>query len=295
MFLISKANASYQKKEFVQALNLYQSCLDQLVSFGDPPDTLLEHCKRRIYECNLRISVNASIAPKEAAAATAAPVSVSRINGWTERAYYVALNTDRLPLVSIIIPHYNSGGLIYQALDSIAAQKFKDVETIIVDDVSTDGSLSETRLATYPAWMRLRLVRLESNGGPARSRNVGFNLSQGRGICLLDADDWLDDMSLIERWRIVDSDPNVAAAFSTMTYADAERKNLGTVILKGVEAFSYADFTSNKFPCSALLFRRRSLTTSAFHVSHSGVACIALPPVPYGIGSTETASLTRML
>jgi hypothetical protein len=71
-------------------------------------------------------------------------------------------------------------------------------------------------------------------------------------------------MSLIERWRIVDSDPNVAAAFSTMTYADAERKNLGTVILKGVEAFSYADFTSNKFPCSALLFRRRSLALDPF-------------------------------
>lgn len=265
MGYLSEANKKYMKKEFDKALGLYQDCLDQLITAGNPPRALVKHCEKRIHDCKAFLTPTSEpLALKSTLTPSSHVNREDRNNLWVSKSFYPTVPTQRLPLVSIIIPHFNSGGMIYQALDSIAAQNFRDIETIIVDDVSTDGSLSDTRVAAYPAWMRVRLVRLKSNGGPARSRNVGIQLSQGRGICLLDADDWLDDKTLIERWRVVDSDPTVAAAFSTMTYADAERKSLGTVILKGAEKFGYADFTSNKFPCSALLFRRRSLALDPF-------------------------------
>lgn len=267
--LITVANKSYQAGDINKALDQYRACLQSYLALSNVPKSLVAHCEKRIQKCKDRLSAKVTHASKESlekekSSTKVSPTNIPSSSACKEKIFYTASSANCLPIVSIIIPHYNSGGLIYQALDSIKAQSFHDVETIIVDDVSTDNSLSDTSLAAYPAWMRLRLILLESNGGPARTRNVGFRLSTGRGICLLDADDWLDDKTLIERWRVVDSDPAVAAAFSTMTYADAKRKNLGTVILKGAEAFSYADFTSNKFPCSALLFRRRSLALDPF-------------------------------
>ncbi len=93
-----------------------------------------------------------------------------------------------MPRVSILIPAYNAEETILQALGSAQSQSLNDLEIIVIDDASTDRTveLVEARSADDP---RVRLLRLETNRGPAAARNAGINLAQGDWLALLDADD----------------------------------------------------------------------------------------------------------
>ncbi len=92
-----------------------------------------------------------------------------------------------MPTVSVIIPTYNRAAFVTEAIDSVLAQTFRDVELIVVDDGSTDDT--RDRLAAYGE--RIRLV-CEENHGVSHARNVGIRAARGEYIALLDSDDlWL--------------------------------------------------------------------------------------------------------
>jgi glycosyltransferase involved in cell wall biosynthesis len=91
------------------------------------------------------------------------------------------------PLVSVVIPTYNYGRYIGQAIDSALAQTYRPCEIIVVDDGSTDNT-SEV-LSGYGNKIR---AFTQPNGGPASARNRGIQCVQGEFIAFLDADDfWL--------------------------------------------------------------------------------------------------------
>ena len=94
-------------------------------------------------------------------------------------------------VVSIITPVFNGAGVIWQAIESVQAQTFKDWEMIIVDDCSTDDTTEVVkRYATSDS--RIRLICQMENGGPARARNAALRAAEGRYIAFLDSDDlWL--------------------------------------------------------------------------------------------------------
>ncbi|HEY9770418.1 MAG TPA: glycosyltransferase [Coleofasciculaceae cyanobacterium] len=89
-------------------------------------------------------------------------------------------------LVSVIIPCYNSERWISEAIDSILAQTYPNIEIIVVDDGSTDSSLEIIK--SYGD--RLKWVTGTNQGGNV-ARNRGFQLSKGKYIQWLDADDYL--------------------------------------------------------------------------------------------------------
>lgn len=92
------------------------------------------------------------------------------------------------PRVSVVIPAYNAEGHLERAVTSALAQTLAPVEVLVIDDASTDGSLSlARRLAT--AHPSVRVLALEENAGPARARNAGFDAATGTWIAILDADD----------------------------------------------------------------------------------------------------------
>jgi glycosyltransferase involved in cell wall biosynthesis len=94
-------------------------------------------------------------------------------------------------LVSVIIPCYNEKIYISEALDSVLNQSYDDIEVIVVDDGSSDGSKSVVR--SYGD--DVQLLRQENRGAPA-ARNRGLETAMGEYVKFLDADDVLIPGSL---------------------------------------------------------------------------------------------------
>ena len=94
-------------------------------------------------------------------------------------------------LVSVIIPVYNTEKYLRRCLDSVVNQTLQELEILLVDDGSTDRSLSILREYEnrYPAKVR---VLTKENGGQATARNLGIKLSIGKYIGFVDSDDYVD-------------------------------------------------------------------------------------------------------
>ena len=88
------------------------------------------------------------------------------------------------PLVSVVIPNYNYGQYLRQAIDSVLAQTYPAIEIIVVDDGSQDKS--EAIVRSYGE--RVRLIA-QRNQGVSVARNRGVQESAGEFVAFLDADD----------------------------------------------------------------------------------------------------------
>ena len=94
-------------------------------------------------------------------------------------------------LVSVIIPAYNAATRIKLTLESIIAQDYPDIEIIIVDDVSTDGTGDIAREVLKVSGRDFMIISHEHNGGECASRNTGLKHANGKYICFVDADDMI--------------------------------------------------------------------------------------------------------
>lgn len=97
-----------------------------------------------------------------------------------------------MSLISVIIPTYNSGKFLAEAIDSVLCQSYKDFEIIIVDD----GSVDNTKIV-IEKYLKLPVsikYIYQENKGPSGARNRGITEAKGEFIAFLDADDiWLPD------------------------------------------------------------------------------------------------------
>lgn len=94
--------------------------------------------------------------------------------------------------VSIIMPAHNVAGFIPESIQSVLMQTMKNWELIVVDDCSTDQTVSIIR--GFLSDKRIKLIQNTSNLGGAGSRNVAIKHAQGRYIAFLDSDDlWTAD------------------------------------------------------------------------------------------------------
>jgi cellulose synthase/poly-beta-1,6-N-acetylglucosamine synthase-like glycosyltransferase len=89
------------------------------------------------------------------------------------------------PLVSVIIPCYNYGHFLAEAIESVAQQRYPAKEIVVVDDGSTDNTREVA--ARYP---EVRYIH-QNNQGLSAARNTGIRQSRGTYLVFLDADDWL--------------------------------------------------------------------------------------------------------
>lgn len=93
-------------------------------------------------------------------------------------------------MVSIIIPAYNCERYIQQCLDSLIQQEEQNLEIIVVNDGSEDGTADI--LNNYSKNEdRLKVLNVK-NGGPSRARNIGLDNANGDWVLFVDADDWVD-------------------------------------------------------------------------------------------------------
>jgi glycosyltransferase involved in cell wall biosynthesis len=134
-------------------------------------------------------------------------------------------------LASIIISSYNYGRYLRETIDSCLDQTYPDVETIVVDDGSTDDSRKV--IAQYGN--RIRPI-LKENGGHASALNIGFGESRGDVICFLDSDDALLPTAMEEAVNLF-QDPNVSTVRWQMWTMDAASR----VMMKRVPSDKVVD------------------------------------------------------
>jgi Glycosyl transferase family 2 len=108
------------------------------------------------------------------------------------------------PVVSVIIPTFNRWPLVGEAVESVFAQSYSDVELIVVDDGSTDETQQE--LAKFRS--RLRLL-VKARGGVAAARNFGVSRAAGRYVAFLDSDDLWRPKKLEMQTAFMEKDPAV--------------------------------------------------------------------------------------
>jgi hypothetical protein len=113
---------------------------------------------------------------------------------------------NRKPLISVIIPAYNTAGLIAACLDSVFAQTYHDFEVIVVNDGSPDTVELERVLQPY----REKIVYIvQQNKRAAGARNTAIGSARGEYLAFLDSDDrWTED-HLASQMKLFSEDPEL--------------------------------------------------------------------------------------
>lgn len=121
------------------------------------------------------------------------------------------------PMISIIMPCYNCARTLEMAARSVLAQTWRNIELIIVDDMSTDNSweLANRIASTDP---RVRLLRQPTNGGAYLCRNSGLKIAEGDYVTVNDADDWAhpQKIELQARVALQGSAPNCTSGMRVL-------------------------------------------------------------------------------
>ena len=126
-----------------------------------------------------------------------------------------------MPEVSVVIPCFNAAKFLPAAIDSVLSQDFRDVEVLVVDDGSTDG----TELLMVGRGSPVRYLR-QANAGVSVARNHGIAESRGRLVAFLDADDtWLAG-KLSKQVAALDSCPSCRVCYSAFVVVDWELRPL---------------------------------------------------------------------
>ncbi|MBD2551287.1 glycosyltransferase [Microcystis elabens FACHB-917] len=132
-------------------------------------------------------------------------------------------SADGSPLVTVVMPLYNSANTVKASMESVLAQTYGHLEILVVDDGSTDAGVAICRnYADSRIWIIQQL-----NRGLAGARNTGIRHAHGAILTFLDSDDlWLPQK--IERHvEHLRSAPEVGVSYSCSAFIDADGKPLG--------------------------------------------------------------------
>jgi glycosyltransferase involved in cell wall biosynthesis len=135
------------------------------------------------------------------------------------------------PLISVIVPCYNYGHLLFETLDNLRKQTYPDWECIVVDDGSTDTS-SEVAKKMIQLDARFSYV-YQKNAGLSAARNTGIRHSKGSFVQLLDADDFLESEKFKNQIAIFQQDPSLGIVYSEMRYFTSENLQLRRYTISG--------------------------------------------------------------
>ncbi len=180
----------------------------------------------RVYLDGLNVAMAPSgMAPIELAD-PAKPLSI-----WNIVSRAPASTAAQTSKVSIIVPAFNAEKTLTMVLDSLLSQTWRNIEIIVVDDCSTDGTcaLVESFAATDP---RVRLVRRTINGGAYPARNDGVEVATGDLITVCDSDDWSHPEKIERQVKELAANPECVAVLSHWLRVDEDLGVVGSWIPK---------------------------------------------------------------
>jgi glycosyltransferase involved in cell wall biosynthesis len=112
------------------------------------------------------------------------------------------------PTVSVVIPAYNAGRYLGEAIESVLAQTYMPLETIVVDDGSSDNTAAVAR-----SYSEVELI-VQENAGAGAARNRGFAASRGELVAFHDADDLMTPDKLAVQVGVMVADPTVGCVLA---------------------------------------------------------------------------------
>lgn len=120
------------------------------------------------------------------------------------------------PKVSVVIPTYNHVRYLPYAIESAIHQNYTNLEVIVIDDGSTDG----TSEAIRPYLSKINYVYKE-NGGTPSALNLGLSVATGKYICWLSSDDAMMPGKVAKQVELMESDPSLGFSYTSFVVIDA--------------------------------------------------------------------------
>ena len=151
------------------------------------------------------------------------------------------------PLVSVVIPCFNHGEFVLEAIESVRAQTVDSVQILVVDDGSTDPRTLDV-LANLPA-SQVMTVRRRRQGLPA-ARNYGIAATASKYVCCLDADDTIEPTYLEKSALAMEAYPGVGMVYSQARVFGSEER------VWRAREFEFLGLLSGNYIVAAAVYRR---------------------------------------
>ena len=126
-----------------------------------------------------------------------------------------------MPRVSIIIPSYNHARFVGEAMESVIRQSYEDLELIVIDDGSTDGTSEVARSIADP---RISVIACPKNRGAAVVVNEALGRAKGEYVSILSSDDFFLPGKLEKQVRFLDENQQIGAVFGLPQFVDENSK-----------------------------------------------------------------------
>ncbi|PID02602.1 glycosyl transferase [Sporosarcina sp. P2] len=142
-----------------------------------------------------------------------------------------------MPLVSVIMPVYNSEKYVEEAIHSVFQQTYTRIELIVINDGSTDKSaeIIQQSLLNTPPGMETFIYH-QKNQGPSVARNLGIGKSKGRYIAFLDADDLYEKNKIKHQIEVFKNNPNIDVVYNDVKIINSEGAYIN--FMKAIGKFS---------------------------------------------------------
>ncbi len=127
-----------------------------------------------------------------------------------------------MPKISVVIPCFNLGTYLCEAIDSVLSQTFQDIEIIVVNDGSTDQKTNQ--IIDKLDKLKVKVINI-SNQGPSVARNIGIAQANGEYILPLDADDKIAPTYLEKAVQILDENGSIGIVYcKAMLFGQVNRE-----------------------------------------------------------------------
>lgn len=155
------------------------------------------------------------------------------------------LDIDDGPKVTVLLAAYNAVDVIGTALRSLLAQSWRNLEIIVIDDCSPDDGATCAEVERFAAAdPRIRLLRMERNGGAYVARNHGLDVATGEFVTIHDADDWSHPMKIETQVRYLQAHPAVMGCTSEQARAQSDLSfrrwtGQGRLVIQNTSSFMF--------------------------------------------------------
>ncbi|MFA6320560.1 MAG: glycosyltransferase [Candidatus Omnitrophota bacterium] len=177
-----------------------------------------------------------------------------------------------MSLVSVVIPTYNSSQFIAEAIDSVLCQTYPEIEVVVVDDGSSDDTISVLDAYAKNNQNKIRYFS-QKNSGPAAARNKGIGEAKGEFIAFLDSDDMWFPEKIAKQMKKFTEDPELGLVHTSRVKLNPDGSVEPSKTQKNHEGWVFENLLMRNFICtSSVLVKKESLLSAGLFDESSNIS-----------------------